>query len=55
MANQEVTVNSLYTDVRYDDKTRYNDILNGTNPWLKMRQVIIYIQKYVWLLRHQEV
>ena len=26
------TVNRIYTDIRYNDKTRYNDNLNGTNP-----------------------
>ena len=26
------TVNPLYTDIRYNDKTRYNDNLDETNP-----------------------
>ena len=31
------TVKPLYTDIRYNDKTRYNDNLNGTNTLHKMR------------------
>ena len=34
------TVKPLYTDIRYNDKIRYNDNLNGTIPRLKMRQII---------------
>ena len=40
------TVNPLYSDIRYNDKTRYNDILNGTNPLLKMKRIIGDIQEY---------
>ena len=29
------TVNSLYTDTRYNDKIRYNDDLNVTKQMLK--------------------
>lgn len=35
------TVNPHYTNTRYKDKTHYNFILNGANPWLKMRQIEI--------------
>ena len=40
------TVKPLYTDIRYNDKIRYNDYLNGTIPWLKIGQIIRDIQKY---------
>ena len=29
------TVNTLYTDTRYNEKLRYNDNLNATRPSLK--------------------
>ena len=32
--------NLFYNDIRYNDKIRYNDNLNGTSPKLKMRQII---------------
>ena len=31
-ASDLYTVNPLYTDILYSDKTRYNDNLNGMNP-----------------------
>ena len=40
------TVNPLFTDFRYNDKTRYNDNLNETCTSLKMRQISRDIQKY---------
>ena len=36
----------FYTDIRYNDKIRYNDNLNGAIPWLKMGQIIRDIQEY---------
>ena len=29
---EQTTVNPFYTDIRYNDKTRWNDNLNATNP-----------------------
>ena len=37
---EEDTVKPLYTSIRYNDKIRYNDNLNGMIPYLKMRQII---------------
>ena len=34
------TVKPLNTNIRYNDKIRYKDSLNGTIPKLKMRQLI---------------
>ena len=36
----ENTINLLYNDIPYNDKTRYNDNLNGTNPQLKTKRII---------------
>ena len=33
--NNARTVNPVYTDIRYDDKTRYNDDSTGRKPLLK--------------------
>ena len=33
--NKMLTVNPLYTDIRYNDKIRYNDNLNVTKPSLR--------------------
>ena len=30
-----ITVNILYSDIRYNDTTYYNDNSNGTIPWRK--------------------
>ena len=32
-ANRHITVKPLYTDIQYNDKTHYNNNLNGTNPF----------------------
>ena len=32
---------SLYTYIQYNDKTRYNDNLNGTNPYYMMWRIFI--------------
>lgn len=36
----------LYTDIRYKDKSRYNDELDGTNPYPKMRRIIRDSQEF---------
>ena len=41
------TVNPLYSDIRYNDKTRYNDNLKGTNPQPKIKRIIGEIKEYV--------
>ena len=43
------TVNPVYTDIRNNDKTRYNDNLNGAITKLKIRWIIRDIQKYIIL------
>ena len=40
------TANPFYTDIQYNDKTCYNDILNTTVPEFKMRQTIGDIQEH---------
>ena len=40
------TVNPLYTDIRYNDKTRYNDSLDGVNLLLKEKRIIKEIKQY---------
>ena len=40
-----ITIKPLYTDIRYNDKIRYNDNLNGTIPLLKIGQIIRDIQE----------
>ena len=43
------TVNRLYTDIRHNDKTRFNDNWNGTTPSLKAEtdywrnEIILYL------------
>ena len=32
VSTKERTLNPLYTDIRYNDKTRYNGNLNETDP-----------------------
>ena len=43
--DKNITVNSLYNDIRYNNKTRYNDSLNGSNPQLKMKRIIGEVKK----------
>ena len=40
------TVNPLYTDIWYNNKTRYNDYLNRTNLQLNVKQIIGDIKQY---------
>lgn len=40
------TVNPVYTNFQHNDKTCYNDCLNGTNPMLKIRGTIGDIKEY---------
>lgn len=41
----QYTFNSLNTNIRYNDKTRYIGNLNGTNPWFKMRWIVWDMQE----------
>ena len=41
------TDNPLYTDTRYNDKTRYNEILTVMKPSLKRYQVVTNQEKNI--------
>ena len=47
--NSDYTVNPLYTDIRYNDKTRINGSLNGTKLLLKVKRILylIFQETYV--------
>ena len=42
------TINTLYTDIRYNDKTHHNDILDETIPQLNIRRNIGDIKNIIF-------
>ena len=48
-------ISPLYTDIRYNDQTRYNDKLNGTDSWPKIDRLMERFKNIYLILQETNV